>query len=238
MTGAQWRVSLVTAALLVFATSGAAAITGAEMAAHVQQALAAQGQARSVTLAASRRFFPCDHPPEVTALYGWDTVQVRCTSPRAWDVALRTVPALAPVPPATAPDTAPGTMGPQGLRLRHGLRQGAVLAPEDLELAPLAPGSTVDFTDPAAVAGRRLAVSLNAGAPLLARHLERVWLVEQGHPVVIESRAGPFVAQSAGTALMRGQRGDVIRVLNTQSNREIRAIVIADKKVRAHPNMN
>lgn len=209
-------------------------VPGAEVGRLVRAALAAANET-AVVRDPIRPYPPCDAEPVVTPQGGnWGNAEITCTAPR-WQRLLRT--GLGPVPRITLTkgDTADQ---PMALTLRRSLGKGAVIAAGDVELAPLA-GLTPDqvFTDPADVVGRHLKQSLGQGRPILARHLKPRWTVAPGAPLVLVAMAGGLSVSAPAEAREGGGEGDVVRVVNLSSGREVKAVVTGPNTVTAQTNM-
>ena len=227
------------AVLLILSTKAALAgypdgVPGAEVGRLVRAALADAGQ--SVTLNDPiRPYPPCNVLPVVTAQGGsWGNAKITCAAPH-WQRLLRT--GLGPVPRIMLTPDQPLDQ-PKALTLRRSLAKGALLGADDLELAPIA-GLSPDqvFTDPADVVGRYLRQTLGAGRPVLARHLEPRWMVTPGAPLVLVAQAGGLSVSAPAEALDPGGEGDVVRVVNLSSGREIKAVVTGPNTVTAQTNM-
>lgn len=225
---------LVLAASPALAMEYSGGIPGAEVGRLVRAAMEAAGERVTDFPDPARGFPPCAGVPEVLPRQGsWATAEVRCAAP-VWSRAVRTG-AAAPAPLARPdlPDE-----GPMVVTLGRSVAKGAVLMAEDLVLAP-AGERTPDgiFTDPEAVVGRRTRVALGEGKPVLLRQLEPVWMVARGNPVVLMAAAGGLAVSAPAEALDDGAMGDVIRVTNLSSGREVKALVTGHNTVMAQTNM-
>ncbi len=209
-------------------------VPGAEVGRLVRAALSAAGEKASVT-DPIRPYPPCDAAPVVTGQGGaWGNVEITCAAPR-WQRVLRT--GLGPVPRITLTPEEPAEQ-PKALTLRRSLAKGAPIGAEDIELAPMAGlGPDQVFTDPADVVGRRLRQGLGAGRTVLARHLEPRWMVTPGAPLVLVAQAGGLSVSAPAEARDAGGEGDVVRVVNLSSGREVKAIVTGPNTVTAQTNM-
>lgn len=212
-------------------------VSGAEARRLVAEAMAGAGVSGAVRIAAARPLPACTHWPEVAPARpgDWRSVDLRCHAP-TWERRLRTG---APLPTLTRSDSAAPAGGAPVLVLTRSLARGTLIeahhiAPSDGSVRP-APGRLVD---PAVVIGRRLTVNLGAGRPILARHLEQRWLIEEGASVAITSETAGISVTVAGVALGNGQRGDRIRVRNSRSGRVLEATVTGAENVAVAPNMN
>jgi len=212
-----------------------AGVPGAEVGRLVRDAMAAAGETVPDFADPLRAFPPCEGLPEVSPRQGsWSTAEVRCAAP-VWSRALRTG-AGAPAPLDAVAEGVDA--GPLVVTLARSVAKDVVLTAEDLTLAP-AGARTPDgiFTDPTDVVGRRTRAALGAGKPVLLRQVEPVWLVARGNPVVLLAAAGGLAVSAPAEALEDGGMGDVIRVTNLSSGREVKALVTGRNTVTAQTNM-
>ena len=114
------------------------------------------------------------------------------------------------------------------------LESGAVVGENDIVWAPLpvehiGPDMVADSRD---IVGRELRHAATEGQPVRARDVIPPRLVVRGATVLMKIET-PFMAMTAqGRALQDGARGDVIRVINTRSNRTVEGVVEASGIVR------
>lgn len=228
--------------LMMAATPGLAmdyggGVPGTEVGRLIRAAMAAAGQSVPEFADPARAFPPCAGVPAVLPRQGsWATAEVRCDAP-VWSRAVRTGAVAAGASAATAAPPA-SDAGPVAVVLARSVARGAVLTAEDVTLAPAGTrGPDGIFTDPAEVIGRRTRTALGVGRPVLLRQLEPVWLVARGNPVVLVAMAGGLAVSAPAEALDDGGMGDVIRVLNTSSGREVKAVVTGRNSVIAQTNM-
>jgi flagella basal body P-ring formation protein FlgA len=71
----------------------------------------------------------------------------------------------------------------------------------------------------------------------MLRQLEPDWMVAKGNPVVLMASAGGLSVSAPAEALEDGGMGDVIRVLNLSSQREVKVVVTGQNSVMAQTNM-
>lgn len=229
---------LAVALLLVAAPLQAAGwpdgIPGAEVGRMVRAAMAGAGLEPPGFADPVRAFPPCAADPAISPRAGsWATADLRCASP-SWVRSLRT----GADPVARIAATEAQHDGPPVVTVRHSLARGAMIGPGDVVLEP-GPARAAEgmFTDPAAVIGRRTRMALGEGQPLLVRQLEPAWLVEKGNPLSLTAAAGGLMVSAPAEALEDGQLGDVIRVVNLSSRREVKAVVTGENIVTAQTNM-
>lgn len=84
----------------------------------------------------------------------------------------------------------------------------------------------------AALIGKEPVRPLRAAAPLRRSDIRRPLLVEKGSLVTMVVVNGPMTLSAIGKAMQDGARGDVIRLINTDSNRTIEARVTGPDRVR------
>ncbi|WP_238547795.1 flagellar basal body P-ring formation chaperone FlgA [Meridianimarinicoccus roseus] len=234
----------LTAALLcALATPGQTApgfpagLGGDDVIALVTAALAKEGLSARPEIASARRYPACGSAPAVSPRNGdWSTVELSCAGPAPWSRAVRTGLPAAPVMAEPAPQT---PQGPLVATLVGPLAAGAVIGPDDIALAPAAVGTgTGAFGRIDALVGRRLATNLGAGHVVLARHLERDWVVTRGKPVAIAFEGGIVSVTAPGIALQDGQQGDLIDIENRASGRVIKGYVAGPNKISVHAKLN
>lgn len=207
-------------------------VPGADVGRIVRAAMASAGVTGD--LADPLRPFPaCSTIPTAAPRAGdWATAELTCPAPR-WSRAIRT--GATPVLPVGAAEPAALV---DSVTLARSLPKGAVIAASDLtvaQIAGLSPDQTFRTVDE--VAGRRLKAALGAGKPVLQRHVEQRWLVEAGAPVVLIAATGGLDVSAPAEALEHGALGDVVRVTNRSSGREVKAVVTGPNRVAAQTNI-
>lgn len=227
---------LMMAATPALAMDYGGGVPGEEVGRLIRAAMEEAGQAVPDFADPARAFPPCASKPEVLPRQGsWATAEVRCDGP-VWSRAVRTGAVIGAAAMA-APDMETDD-GPMAVVLLRSVARGAVLMAEDVALAPAGARSPDGiFTDPDEVIGRRTKTALGAGKPVLLRQLEPVWMVARGNPVVLVAMAGGLAVSAPAEALDDGAMGDVIRVLNKSSGREVKAVVTGRNSVMAQTNM-
>lgn len=211
-------------------------IPGDEVAQLIRAALAEAGQEAGDLAVPGRSFPACETVPQVAPRQGsWATAEVSCPAP-VWSRAVRT--GLAIPQRAVAEPEAAGSTGPMVVTLARSVARGAVLTAADVTLAPVAARAPDGiFTDPTDVIGRRTKAAMGEGKAVLLRQLEPDWLVEAGNPLVLIAAAGGLAVSAPAEALEDGAMGDVIRVVNLSSQREVKAIVTGRNSVTVQTNM-
>lgn len=110
-----------------------------------------------------------------------------------------------------------------GVVAARGLARGDVLREEDVSLAPIAnPRERRSAaTSPEDAIGKRLRRNLDAGTPLRRAWLEEVPLVKRGEPVRLSVSRGRLRIEATGIARQDGKAGQIVRVENPTSHREV-----------------
>jgi flagella basal body P-ring formation protein FlgA len=122
------------------------------------------------------------------------------------------------------------------LHTRRDLARGTELADEDVQAVthvvdgPLHPWPAAD-----AVGRARVLRDLPAGACLSPGSVQALPLVRAGQPVLAVARVGDVVAEASLVAADNGDKGSVIRVVNPESRRTLRARVSGAGRVEVIP---
>lgn len=210
---------------------------GADISRLVIRVLAENGHSSNPEISHDRVFYPCDKEPLLKPMFrSWETVQITCTSPRYWRVAIRTnLGARAPANGLSDPEA----VERMAVTLRTSRKKGEVIMAGDVELraASVNAGNHV-FTALEDVIGRKLEQSVAAGKVLLSRHLEQRWTIEEGAAVALEIEVGTILVSTSGVALEAGQIGDTIKVKNNSSGRTVTGKVVGEKKISVRANTN
>jgi flagella basal body P-ring formation protein FlgA len=119
--------------------------------------------------------------------------------------------------------TAEVTNAALGVVAARALSRGDVLREEHLTLAPIGNplerrSAVVDIED---AIGKRMRRNLQSGTPLRASWLEEVPLVKRGEPVRLSVSRGRLRIESTGIARQDGKAGQIVRVENPNSHREV-----------------
>ncbi len=117
--------------------------------------------------------------------------------------------------------------------LQDTIRAGMVIGPRDIQMITI-PTHQVKHNvflrqeDLYGLTPRRMIV---AGKPIKEQDVEYPRIVERGQNVTIVYKQGSMHLTAVGKALDFGAKGDIIRVVNNQTNRSIDAIVSGDREV-------
>lgn len=118
--------------------------------------------------------------------------------------------------------------------LSRSMNRGELITPGDVELIHMNTAQAgfgyIGQLDQ--VVGKELKRRLQAGTSLRLSHITAPEVVKKGDKVLLEAGTGGLSVVTSAKALAAGQIGEQIRVINSKSNREIDAIVIAPGRVK------
>lgn len=122
--------------------------------------------------------------------------------------------------------------------LKESLRHGAVIGKHDIEFVEipkrsLKPDMLISADTLIGKTPRRMVL---AGEPVKALDVEEPKIVGRGDIVTIIFKSGPLILTAQGKAMEHGARGDIIRVVNTASNKTLEAMVNASREVIVQPH--
>jgi flagella basal body P-ring formation protein FlgA len=117
--------------------------------------------------------------------------------------------------------------------LKSALRNGDIIGSTDIDMidvyvSDIQPDILLKQDDVIGMTPRRMAV---AGKMLRATEIQAPQLVSRGENVTIVFKEGPLRLTASGKAMQNGAKGDIIRVVNTHSNRPIDGIVNGSREV-------
>ena len=115
------------------------------------------------------------------------------------------------------------------IRLSRALSAGAVLGVDDLVVTDAYSAAAASTKD--ALIGMSLRRMMAENAPITARDVRAPILVDRNSIVKIEFVKGPLSIIAEGRALSAGGRGDIIRVMNTNTKVTLSAIVLGEARV-------
>ncbi|MFH0810001.1 MAG: flagellar basal body P-ring formation chaperone FlgA, partial [Pseudomonadota bacterium] len=112
------------------------------------------------------------------------------------------------------------------------LRRHEVLRPEDVVVSLREVSALEPLRDAGQVVGRWAGHGIEAGEIIGRRDLEDPQIISRGAAVAIVLVSGAMTITTQGIAQEGGRAGDVVRVLNTDSKREVPAQVVDSATVR------
>lgn len=117
--------------------------------------------------------------------------------------------------------------------LRTPLRNGMIIGRNDIEWIDIPEANLQHDTlfkeeDVIGLTPRRITY---AGKPILTKELQRPQIVTRGETVTIFFKEGPLVLTAKGKSLQNGAKGDLVRITNLKSSKQIDAVVTAQNEV-------
>ena len=148
---------------------------------------------------------------------GYSSLQVRCPGPKSWKI-------YVPVKIKRFANV---------LVSKRTLARGHLISASDVTTirADISRLNNGYFTQVNDIKGLSLKRSLREGRILTNGMLERQRLIKRGEMVTILANTGSLAIRMKGIALMDGRAGELIRVKNNNSKREIQATVVASGTV-------
>ncbi|MEE4186571.1 MAG: flagellar basal body P-ring formation chaperone FlgA [Gammaproteobacteria bacterium] len=113
------------------------------------------------------------------------------------------------------------------------LQRGQLLTAADITVAERTLGQQQRgyIRDPRKIVGYRLKRSLSEGDMITPDAIVAPPLIAKGQRVMLEARSGGLLVQMAGVALQPGMAGEIIRVENAESGRQVEGVVRSAKTV-------
>ncbi len=121
--------------------------------------------------------------------------------------------------------------------LRENLRKGTIIGKRDVEFMDI-PSRSVNhdtITNLEELKGMTPRRILHAGEPIRTGEIEAPQIVGRGQLVTMVFENGALSLTAKGKALENGAKGDLIRVVNTASNRTLEALVTGQREVTVQP---
>ena len=230
---------LVTILLLLFQPAAAEnnIVYGVDIAKKVHEYFGAQQINRKVIISAKRAYFPCEEELKIKPRVNgdWSTIRVSCLNPKKWVVTLRTG--------SQGNDTNDSTHNVLGgtskvVFAKNNIPMGQVITIDDLELKLAANRSSHGaYTELEDIIGHKAKKNITRDSVLKSRHLTAANDIDKDDAVLIVVGSGGLTISTYGQAMEDGQLGEMIVVKNLSSNKEFKAIVLSEKKVRPLTNM-
>ena len=121
---------------------------------------------------------------------------------------------------------------------KNNIPMGQVISLDDLELKLAANRSAHGaYTALEDIIGHKAKKNITRDSVLKSRHLLVANDIDKDDDVLIVVGAGALTISTYGQAMEDGQVGEMILVRNLSSNKEFKAIVLSEKKVRPLTNM-
>ncbi|MDC0633907.1 flagellar basal body P-ring formation chaperone FlgA [Planktomarina sp.] len=212
-------------------------VYGADIEKRVGSFFQAEGIERKVIISSKRAYFSCVDELQVKPRIDgdWSTINVSCQDPKKWVVTLRTS-SQSNDDGASGQNIIGGTS--TVVFAKHNIPKGKVITADDLELKLAANRSAHGaYTNLEKIIGHKAKKNITRDAVLKSRHLIAANDIDKDDDVLIVVGAGGLTISTYGQAMEDGQVGEMIIVKNLSSNKEFKAIVLSEKKVRPLTNM-
>ena len=212
-------------------------VYGADIEKRVSNFFQIEGIERKVIISPKRAYFSCADELQVTPRIDgdWSTISVSCLDPKKWVVTLRTS-SQSNDSGASGQNIIGGTS--TVVFAKHNIPKGKIISADDLELKLAANRSAHGaYTNLEKIIGHKAKKNITRDAVLKSRHLIAANDIDKDDDVLIVVGAGGLTISTYGQAMEDGQVGDMIIVKNLSSNKEFKAIVLSEKKVRPLTNM-
>jgi len=229
--------SLILISTLQPVTAETNIVYGADIEKRVGSFFQAEGIERKVIISSKRAYFSCVDELQVKPRVDgdWSTINVSCQDPKKWVVTLRTS-SQSNDDGASGQNIIGGTS--TVVFAKHNIPKGKVITADDLELKLAANRSAHGaYTNPEKIIGHKAKKNITRDAVLKSRHLIAANDIDKDDDVLIVVGAGGLTISTYGQAMEDGQVGEMIIVKNLSSNKEFKAIVLSEKKVRPLTNM-
>jgi flagella basal body P-ring formation protein FlgA len=156
--------------------------------------------------------------PESGRLLGYTTIGLRCQSEQQWTIHV----------PVTIQQFKKVLVSNRNLPRGHQLSPADVMR-KKLDISRLNQGF---YDKPKQLKGLVLKRSILRGQQLNPALLAKPRLVQRGQTITILAKTGQVAIRVKGKALMDGRQGELVRIKNTSTNKELRGIVVAEGIVK------
>ena len=116
------------------------------------------------------------------------------------------------------------------IKLSKSLEKGEIITIDDLTMS-FSSNNNYFFKNKKDLIGRKLKQNLREGQIVRPRHLFKKYYVNEGEPVLIESKLQNATVSTSGVAMESGNLGDILRVKNVRSGRIIKGYLKKNKKI-------
>lgn len=118
--------------------------------------------------------------------------------------------------------------------LKSAMRNGHVVRGRDIDMVMIPVRNLNEDTmlrkdDLLGMTPRRI---IHAGKPISIKELQAPQIISRGQTVTVTFESGSILLTASGRALENGAKGDVIRVVNSESSRTIDVVITGENEVR------
>jgi len=127
----------------------------------------------------------------------------------------------------------------QKVKIVHSKRfinRGAAITQEDLvvDFIEISNSYSQYYKKPSDIIGKIAKRSISIGKKISATSLKPAMLIKRGQEVIIIAKTAGIIIRTKGKALSDGAKGQVVKVKNVRSKRELQATVIAPNTVQVN----
>lgn len=119
---------------------------------------------------------------------------------------------------------------------KHFIKRGKVITKHDLivETIEVSNSNSKYFSSSNDIIGQVAKRNIPIGQKILATVLKPAMIIKRGHEVTIIASTAGILIRTKGKALSDGAKGQIVKVRNTRSKRELQATVIAPNTVKVN----
>ena len=213
-------------------------IYGSDLEAAAEDYLAEQGIFNTILVSEKRAYFPCAEKIYITPKNpnNWNTIKAACGSPESWSISLRTQEVV------NGSGDAHDTASENSVKIaftKRNIPKGKVIQSDDLVMKWASSRSSHGaYLTIENIVGLKAKRNMARDTVIKARHVLANNAVNETDTILIVSGSSGISIVTYGEALSNGKLGDMVLVRNLSSNKEFKAIVIAEKKVTPITNIN
>ena len=213
-------------------------IYGSDLKRIASEYLAENDVFHTILVSDKRAYFPCADTIYITPqnTNDWNTIKASCGNPASWSVSLRTnenlntsTERLKTTPPTSV----------EIVFTRRNIPKGKVILSDDLVVklanSQSSHGAYLTIEN---IVGLKAKRNMARDTVIKAHHVLANNAVNENDTIIIVSGSAGISIVTYGEALSNGKLGDMVLVKNLSSNKEFKAIVIAEKKVTPITNIN
>lgn len=156
--------------------------------------------------------------PDTGRLLGYTTIGLRCNGPQTWSIHV----------PVTIQQFKQVLVSNRNLPRGHKFTAADTML-KKMDISRLHQGF---YEKPEQLTGLVLKRSILRGQQLNPGILARARLVQRGQTITILAKTGSVVIRAKGKAMMDGREGQLIKIKNISTNKELRGIVVAEGVVQ------
>ena len=213
-------------------------IYGSDLRRIAAKYLAENDMFNTILISDKRAYFPCSDKIYITPqdANDWNTIKASCGKPASWSVSLRTHEKTSGSGEALEKKSSTSV---ELVFTKRNIPKGKVIQADDLVMkwanSRSSHGAYLAFEN---IVGHKAKRNMARDTVIKARHMLSNNAVNKTDTILIVSGSAGISIVTYGEALSDGKLGDMVLVKNLSSDKEFKAIVIAEKKVTPITNIN